>query len=74
MLIITYLNNNLSLFFFREEIPITLSDRFAITIPVDKSKQSTESKCGEDEAVCFSGPSLSLLIDPAGCEVCIIYF
>ena len=45
-----------------------------ITIPINQSEQSTESGCGEDEAVCYSGQALSLLIDPDGCKVNIIYF
>ena len=60
-------------YFFREEIPITLSDSFTITIPIDNNEQSTESDCGEDVAICFSGQSLSLLTDPNGCEVLITF-
>ena len=61
-------NNPLFIFFSREEIPITLSDSFTITIPIDHSEQSTD-ECGKNKAVCFSGQSLSSLIDPDGCKV-----
>ena len=64
-----FLFKNPVYFFFREEIPIALSDSFTITIPIDNSEQTTENECGEDVAICFSGQSLSSLIDPDGCEV-----
>ena len=58
--------------FFREEIPITLSNTFLISIPVVRNAKKKESECGEDIGVCYSGQSLSKIKAPEGCEVNII--
>ena len=49
----------------REEIPITLSDTFFITIPIDSSNVDD---C-EEIAQCVSGETYSLVTNPDGCQV-----
>jgi len=58
-----------------EEIPVTLSEKFLISIPISSVPTRTETNnCGEevvveDTAQCVSGQTLTGITDPDGCEV-----
>lgn len=53
-------NNN------RQEISVTLSDTFLISIPIENKK---EDDCEEEIAQCVSGDTFSGTTNPTGCEV-----
>ena len=51
----------------RQEISVTLSDSFLITIPIDKKKEDDD--CEEEIPQCVSGDTFSGATNPSGCEV-----